>query len=288
MKRFTIFLSLLIVFTLNSFGQASNGRVSSLVAAENYFAASVKEKGIRYGFLKVSDNETIVFRPDPVKAEDFFDKRSEDAGQLSWEPVYAKISRSGDWGFTTGPYMYVADDRVTTSYGQYLSVWKANRKGVWKLALDLGIPHQKPRSSPDLNFTDPKNFKFFRQISEIRLKQREDMIMTSDRLFSNTIKKNRLVAYDVFLANEARLLFPGYEPVIGKENINNFYSLHEINIAMEPVVANRALGSDLAYTYGTADITQNNVSGKYNYVRIWESQEGFKWNVILEIFSPSE
>lgn len=284
MKRFTIIISILIS-TSYSYSQTSNGRVSSLVAAENYFGALVKEKGIRHGFLKVSDNETLVFRPDPIKAEDFYDKRTQDDGQLSWEPVYAKISRSGDWGFTTGPYAHIAD---STSYGQFLSVWKANKKGVWKLALDVGIPHPKPKASPDLNFTDPKNFKFFRQISESRLKQREDMIMTSDRLFSNTIKKNRLVAYDAFLANEARLLFPGYEPIIGKENINNFYSLHEINIAMEPAVADRALGSDLAFTYGTAHISQNSKSRRYNYVRIWESQEGFKWNVIVELFSPAE
>ncbi len=288
MKRFAIFLSLFILSAFKGFAQESNGRVSSLVAAENYFAATVKEKGIREGFLKVSDNESIIFRPGPVKAEDFFDKKSEDEGQLSWEPVYAKISRSGDWGFTTGPFVYTSADQSKSNYGQYLSVWRANKKGVWKLALDLGITHPKPQSTPALNFTDPKNSKFFRQISPVRLKQREDMIMTSDKLFSNTIRRNRMVAYDVFLGTEARLLFPGYEPVIGKENINSFYNQQEIEISMEPLVANRALGSDLAYTYGTARITKNNVIAKFNYVRIWESQEGFKWNVILEIFVPGE
>lgn len=288
MRHFFIPLSIVLAFTFNSFGQESNGRVNSLIAAENYFAAFAKEKGIREAFLKISDSETLLFRPNPVKAEEFFDKKSEDQGELTWEPVYARLSRSGDWGFTTGPYSYTAGENAVPSFGQYLSVWKANKKGVWKLALDLGIPHPEPQLNPELNFKDPKNLKFFRQISPERLKQREDMIMTTDKLFSNTLRKNQDMAYDVFTADDARLLFPGYEPIIGKANISNFRSKHELNIVTEPVHANRALGSDLAYTYGTAHVTKNNVSSAYHYVRIWESQEGYKWNVILEIFSPAK
>src|SRR5690606_13198787 len=115
------------------------------------------------------------------------------------------------WGFTTGPYIHTSAGDNSMFYGQYLSVWKADRRGVWKLAIDLGSPHQKPQNKPELNFTDPKDFKFFRQLSPARLKQREDMIMTTDRLLSTTLKKNISLGYDTFLADEARLVFPGYE-----------------------------------------------------------------------------
>src|SRR6478672_7163951 len=109
MKSFNTIAILLLLITSTSFGQATNGKVSSLVAAENYFAATVKEEGLREGFLKVSDNETLVFRPNPVKAEVFYDKKQIDPGVLSWEPAFARISRSGTWGFTTGPYVYTAN-----------------------------------------------------------------------------------------------------------------------------------------------------------------------------------
>src|SRR5690606_34610955 len=140
-------------------------------------------------------------------------------------------------------------------------------------------PHQKPQNKPELNFTDPKNFKFFRQLSPARLKQREDMIMTTDRLLSTTLKKNIPLGYDTFLADEARLVFPGYEPILGKENISEFYSRHDFTIETEPIAADRSIGSDLAYTYGRARITQNDQTTEYHYIRIWESQEGFKWNI---------
>ena len=288
MKSRTIIITLLVSITLNSFGQASDGRVSSLVSAENYFAAKAKENGIRVGFLKVSDNETLVFRPERVKAKDFYSKKQINPGELTWEPTYARISRSGDWGFTTGPYIYTAFSDSLKSYGQYLSIWRADRKGIWKLALDIGTPHPKPVNETRMDFTDPKDFKFFRQISPVRLQQREEIILATDRLLANALTKSTALGYNTFLGEEARLIFPGVEPIIGKENINKFINEQGINIFSEPEVANRSIGSDLAYSYGSAQITSNNKTGKYNYVRIWESQEGFKWNVIVELFSPAD
>ncbi|HEY1061411.1 MAG TPA: nuclear transport factor 2 family protein [Daejeonella sp.] len=288
MKQFSIVLSLLILISLNSFGQESNGRVNSLVAAENYFSALAKKNGSKEAFLKVSDDESLIFRPDPVKVKDFYGKGTMDGpGQLSWVPVYAKISQSGDWGFTTGPYTFLSSPDAEPSYGQYLSVWKTDFKGVWKLALDLGISHQKPLREPELNFTDPKSIKFYKQISPARLKQRQEIITTTDKLFSNTLMKDQSLAHDVFMAENARLLFPGEEPIIGKARINNFVGKNQMSIESEPLRADRALGSDLAYSYGIAYVTKNKVITKYHYIRIWESQEEHKWNVILEIYTPA-
>lgn len=287
MRHFFISLSL-ICYGFSSFGQLSNGKVNSLVAAENYFSAFTKRNGSKDAYLKVSDNETIIFRPEPVKVKDFYSRGTIDAvGQLSWEPVYAKISKSGDWGFSSGPYTYI-DEGPAPSYGQYLSVWKTNSKGVWKLAINMGISHLKPSITPELDFSDPKNIKFFRQLSPGRLKQREDMITTTDQLFSNTLIKDQSLAHDIFLAENARLLFPGEEPIIGKARIHHFLGKNQISIESEPLRADRALGSDLAYSYGIAFVTRNKQISKYHYIRVWESQEGYKWNIILEAFTPAK
>lgn len=286
MRPLFIIFSIFLFSIKTGFTQTSNGEVSSLVAAENYFAGIAKTKGISKAFLAVSDDETIIFRPGPVKAVDFFDKRKEEGGELTWQPALAKISKSGDWGFTTGPFEYKKDGKV--SYGDYVSVWKMNSKGVWKLAIDLGINHPKPKKETELFFSDPKNSRFFRQKSEARQKQREEMILTSDRLFSKTLSKYKNLAYNVFLADNARLLFPGSEPIIGKRNITDFLRYQELEINTEVIKADRAAGSDLAYTYGTAGIARKGLTTQYNYVRIWEVQDGHKWNVILEIFTPAE
>jgi ketosteroid isomerase-like protein len=279
------FLSLLI---FQARGQTSNGKVSSLVAAENYFESLAQSKGNRKAFTTVCNDQSIIFRPDPVKALNFYKKNKADSSELHWKPAFAKISRSGDWGFTTGPYTYKAGKKsAEIGYGQYVSVWRMNSDGVWKLALDLGISHDQPKNEEKLYFADAVTSRYFNQKSEVRLQQREDMIMTSDQLFSSTLKAHKNLAYNLFLGENSRLLFPGHEPFIGKRNITDFLRYEGLTITTEPTEADRALGGDLAYTYGKATITKNKVDKVYNYVRVWEVQEGFKWNVILEIYTPA-
>ena len=203
------------------------------------------------------------------------------------DSVYAKISQSGDWGFTTGPFTFLGDPKIAPTFGQYLSIWKTDFKGVWKLALNLNISHKKPLIEPELNYTDPKSIKFFEQVSLARIRQRKEIITTTDQLFSNTLIKDQNLAHDIFLVENSRFLFQGEEPIIGKARINNFLGKNQISIESEPLNADRATGSDLAYSYGIAYITKNKLITKYHYVRVWESQEEHKWNVILEIYIPA-
>jgi ketosteroid isomerase-like protein len=264
-------------------------KVGQLVSSENYFAALAKEKGIKAAFLKVSDETTLLFRPKPVKALEYFKNQDkDDSGVLSWEPAFARISKSNDWGFTTGPYTYKESDTSTTLYyGQYLSVWKKNKKGVWKLALDLGISHPKPKKPSKLLFNNPASEKFLRQHSENRLEQRKDIVLSSDQLLATILKADNRIARNEFLSDDTRLLFPGHEPIIGKDSVMEFWNKQNALVSSKPIEADRAYSGELAFTYGTATIKKIGESKDYNYVRVWEVQPGFTWNVIIEIFTPA-
>jgi hypothetical protein len=85
MRKYSIVFFIVLCLSSPAFAQMSNGEVSSLVAAENYFVGIAKEKGTRKAFLDVSDDETIIFRPGPVKATKFFDKPKADEGELLWK-----------------------------------------------------------------------------------------------------------------------------------------------------------------------------------------------------------
>ncbi|MGB7190469.1 MAG: nuclear transport factor 2 family protein [Acidobacteriaceae bacterium] len=59
--------------------------------------------------------------------------------QLTWTPEGARMGPSGDMGFTWGSYEGRAKDRdgspiVTT--GRYMTVWKKQLDGSWKVELD--------------------------------------------------------------------------------------------------------------------------------------------------------
>ncbi|MBC8054740.1 MAG: DUF4440 domain-containing protein [Sphingobacteriaceae bacterium] len=263
-------------------------KVGQLVSAENYFAALTQEKGIRKAFLEVSDNNTVVFRPGPVSAAKYFKNKSDSLGLLSWEPVFARISKSGDWGVTSGPSTYRQSDTSSIHYGDYLSVWKKNPKGVWKLALDLGIDHPKPKAKQSLLFQNPKNEIYQKQRSDERLQQREDVVISSDRLMATILKADDQIAFKDFISDECRLLFPGQEPIIGKKAIMSFWQKQGANLSSEPLKADRSYSGELAYTHGNANIIRKGIKKEYHYVRIWELQPGYLWNVIFEIYVPAE
>ena len=68
---------------------------------------------------------------------------------LSWTPVGADMSSSGDLGYTYGNFQFSAvdkDGKSITEYGKYTSIWKKQADGSWKVVLDMGNSHPSPRS----------------------------------------------------------------------------------------------------------------------------------------------
>jgi len=61
--------------------------------------------------------------------------------QLSWTPTEAMMGPSGDMGYTWGHYEGHSKDAngnpVNTS-GRYMTIWRKQLDGVWKVVLDAG------------------------------------------------------------------------------------------------------------------------------------------------------
>ena len=58
-----------------------------------------------------------------------------DCPPLFWWPLWAGVSRSGDLGFTSGPYSVDGKRR-----GYYFTVWARQADGSWKWLMDAGPP----------------------------------------------------------------------------------------------------------------------------------------------------
>jgi len=63
--------------------------------------------------------------------------------RLRWEPDRASVSASGDLGYTYGHAQVItaspAGETVAAKI-QYLTVWKRQLDGSWKVAMDVGTP----------------------------------------------------------------------------------------------------------------------------------------------------
>ena len=63
-------------------------------------------------------------------------------GTVTWEPYFVEMSVSGDLGYTLGKSQSTvtsATGKKTVSYGHYVTIWKKQPDGSWKLVFDGGI-----------------------------------------------------------------------------------------------------------------------------------------------------
>jgi ketosteroid isomerase-like protein len=106
---------------------AERSRLQGTPAA---FAAAMAPDGITF-----AGSELVV---GPRAERDFLESQRT---SLIWHPVYVGAAASGDLGFTVG--VYVATGRGSTgaavqTFGKYLTVWRRDEKGTWKVAADGG------------------------------------------------------------------------------------------------------------------------------------------------------
>jgi len=283
MKR-VFFILFLLSPGFAVFAQRSDGSAKSLVNAEKAFSAYAQKNGTSDAFKTFAAADGIVFRPNVVNARQFY-STAPDMKNLSWSPVYARVSRSHDWGFTTGPYMV---DGEKKSYGQYVSVWR-ERDGKWELIVDMGVETHKPLNKTEPQVVEPKDRYKPMFAGEKELKVSRDVIYTTEKTLNTTLKSYGPNAFSGFLSADSRLLFPGTEPVIGKEGIQAFNNRMIDKISLKTTAADKALGGDLAYSYGVATIDyKTDLRESFNYLYIWERQPDFSWNIWLQIYTLAE
>src|SRR5438477_836166 len=123
----------------------------AMVESEKMFYRTGQEKGTRAAFLAFLADDGVVFRPGPVNGKEAWEKRPETGLDLIWEPTFAAMARSADFGYTTGPAKWKANkkDEKFLGYGQFVSIWKKQKDGSWKVALDCGIENLEPTGQPE-------------------------------------------------------------------------------------------------------------------------------------------
>jgi ketosteroid isomerase-like protein len=88
--------------------------------------------------------DAIQGKVDIAKTMGFLDNKD---NQLTWTPMYADISTSGDLGYTYGTFEFRSKDKdgkPTVGHGKYTSIWKKQKDGSWKVVLDMGNDSPEP------------------------------------------------------------------------------------------------------------------------------------------------
>jgi ketosteroid isomerase-like protein len=119
--------------------------VRAIVEQERAFSAASVAKSTRDAFMEFLADDSLLFRPGPVPGKMFVRNRPAPPGKLVWAPAFADAASSEDIGYTTGPYEFRKAEmtETPTSWGHYLSIWRKQRDGSWKVEVELGISHEK-------------------------------------------------------------------------------------------------------------------------------------------------
>ncbi len=109
---------------------------------EKFAAATARDGGAAFASWFAPDAVTLANGKAPVVGHDAIAAQATwtpQSYQLTWTPEGARMGPSGDMGVTWGHYKGVSKDRegnpVTTS-GRYITVWKKQPDGQWKVSLD--------------------------------------------------------------------------------------------------------------------------------------------------------
>lgn len=280
-RRFAGLVSAFALLATQAWGQLPD-KVGSLLAADRAAARISSSQGAHAALQSIVDQNSFFFVPDRVNAVNYLRSRPNLPDVLAWETNFSVVAKSMEWGVTAGPMTF---QRVGARQrqGEYLNVWKRDRKGKWKIELRAEVEHTGTNPNISPLFFEPQNDNYVRHRSKTRLAQRDDIITSNDNLFSSVSKSNVQAAYNEFLAEDARFVYPWQAPIVGKKNILAFLNKQNIDIVTEPEAVSRAYSGEWAYSYGTATVYTGENAVPYRYVRIWKVQDDYQWHIQIEM-----
>jgi ketosteroid isomerase-like protein len=141
--RLFVFIIVLLT-TLSCAKKSANSLEGVLLQTDRDFSDMSVKEGMFNAFLSYIADDGVMLRNGayPSKGKETlrkrFEGRSDSSFVLRWEPLYEKVSESGDLGYTYG--IHTTTDKATgeVTKGTYVTIWLKQPGGNWKFVLDTG------------------------------------------------------------------------------------------------------------------------------------------------------
>lgn len=296
-RRATVFFAMLAFVCALFFPAAAQktkpaNPLMQMIETEASFSRMSQEKGTREAFAAFIADDGILFRPRAVVGKKWMREHplpsSDKRPLLTWQPIYAFIARSGDLGYTTGPWQYKKDikDAKASAFGNFMTVWKKQAGGNWRFVLDLGIsnPEPKVQAKPTFPLAPAPHFTLVADIDAVRA-----ALLNEEREFSKASAD--LGAAEAFLmkaAVDVRVYRENQMPFVGRSaSAKAMYPATTV-WTWTPAFADVSRAGDLAYSYGTYELRDKKsgaITESGNYARVWKRVSGL-WRVVIDVANP--
>ncbi|MEO8074819.1 MAG: nuclear transport factor 2 family protein [Acidobacteriota bacterium] len=285
----TLLVPVLFITALVTAQQKMSTELQALVETERAFAKTATVKGLRDSFLDYFADDAIAFAPGATSAKERL--RTQQAEPFSvleivWEPRTGDVAASNDLGWLTGPSTIVnhAAPQPAPRYGNYLSVWRRQPDGAWRVFIDVGVRLPEPASfAPG----------FVRASLPTHYSGADGKVAATATLLEADRALNDAVAaggagkaYADRLTASSRLHRAGVLPVVGPAAIGAWLTQHAASMSAKSSSAEASAAGDLGYSYGTYALT-GTPAETGAYVRVWMRDASGKWFVVADVTQPS-
>jgi ketosteroid isomerase-like protein len=116
-----------------------------IISTDMSFSDYSVKHGFTEAFMLFAADKAVLLRKNsmPIKGTDsltvLYGKMDDSKIELSWEPLFVKVSKSGDLGYTYGKYTLLnKGTKSEPEHGTYVTIWEKQDDGSWKWILDSG------------------------------------------------------------------------------------------------------------------------------------------------------
>jgi len=252
--------------------------VGSLIAAEKAYAKVAGEKGFRDASISVFADDAVIFAPSAVNGKKFWRDAKENP-VITWRPIFASISRSGELGYTTGPseYRRLREAQNPDGFGHFVTIWRKDAKGIWRVAIDVGLDHPQPQEAETEIRTElPSSPVLHPESASADL----DKTQAS---FADSLKDDEGDAIIDNASDDIRVYRPGQLPAVGKATAKKMLGKEDAKTSRAPLGAGTSNPIDLAYEYGEYTSERQDVSQRGIYLTIWRLESDDTWKIALDL-----
>jgi ketosteroid isomerase-like protein len=245
--------------------------VPDLADAELGFAAMAQRASTRAAFLEYLAPDAVVFAPGPVQGRPVWERQADDSSTLlSWYPQFALVSASGDLGCTYGPWSLGKRDAAPSAHGHFMTIWKRDTYGPWRVALDDGMEHAALAAEPPrvTTATTPPATERAARLLVDDAEHRFSRQTTRDG-YDNTVL--------AFVRPDALRFRDGLEPLSNSALLTPERSITAASVTL--LGSATAVARDLAYAYG--EITEIASQKHFAYVHVWRATAG-TWRLAID------
>jgi ketosteroid isomerase-like protein len=150
MRITLVVFAFFLLFSCDLSFRKHDARIKALNAMQQTdvdFAQMAEEKGFRKAFMEYMEEEAILLRDNhmPIIGADavqYISSINDSTFKISWEPQGGDVAESGDMGYTFG--LYQLKTETEEQRGTYLTIWRKQKDGKWKYAVDAGTQGLEP------------------------------------------------------------------------------------------------------------------------------------------------